>query len=208
VKIVKDRLTPTVDTSSPRLRLGRAASAQRIADLAQRIALRLLVLVGVDLQGDREPGMPEDELCIAGRNSQILQQGSCRMAQMVEANHPKAVGVADAAEWPDQIPRLDRPASFSGEDQAVVLPGATELDAIGRLRIMAGLEGKSDWTFNAPAFNPSEWVELQFVIDGGDSPDVPLGLRAKLKYFIANPCLADDPVSHCSHMLGVSWVLP
>ena len=58
----------------------------------------LPVLMGVDLQGYREPGMPEYELGVAGRDLQVLEQGRRRVAQVMHLDDPEPVGVADAAE--------------------------------------------------------------------------------------------------------------
>lgn len=81
--------------------------------------------------------MPQDELRIAGRDSQVLEQSCGGMPQMMQADHPQPVSVTDAAEGPDQVPRLDRAARPGGEHQAVVLPSAAELGAVGRLRVTA-----------------------------------------------------------------------
>ncbi len=42
--------------------------------------LRLAVLVGVDLLGYGQAGVAEDELGVAGRDAQILEQGRSCMA--------------------------------------------------------------------------------------------------------------------------------
>jgi hypothetical protein len=47
-KTAKTSLTPTVDTNSRRFMLSRAAPAELAADLPERFAVSLLVLVGVD----------------------------------------------------------------------------------------------------------------------------------------------------------------
>jgi hypothetical protein len=41
-----------------------------VADLAERVLLAFPVLIGVDLQCHGQPGVPEDELRVAGRNAE------------------------------------------------------------------------------------------------------------------------------------------
>jgi len=96
-----------------------------LADAAKRLALGLAVLVSVDLQRDGQPWVAEDDLRVAGRDAKVLEQGGGGMPQIVD------LGVADAVERADEITRLDRPACLGGEDEAVVLPGAAELLAVG-----------------------------------------------------------------------------
>jgi hypothetical protein len=50
------------------------------------------------------------------------------------------VGVADATEGPDEVPRLDRPAGAGGEHQAEVGPGGTHLGAVPLLAFGLELE--------------------------------------------------------------------
>jgi len=102
-----------------------------LADAAKRLALGLAVLVSVDLQRDGQPWVAEDDLRVAGRDAKVLEQGGGGMPQLVDLDVAEFVGVADAVERADEITRLDRPACLGGEDEAVVLPGAAELLAVG-----------------------------------------------------------------------------
>ena len=58
------------------------SDAESIADFQQRIALSLAVLVGIDLQGDGQPGVAEDDLCVAGGDTKVLEQGRGRMPEI------------------------------------------------------------------------------------------------------------------------------
>jgi hypothetical protein len=66
----------------------------------------------------------EDDLRVAGRDAEVLEQGGGGVSQMVDVDVAEFVGVADAVERADEITRLDRSACLGGEDEAVVLPGA------------------------------------------------------------------------------------
>ena len=66
--------------------------------IAVILAVGLAVLVGVDLQRHGQPGMTEDELGVAGRDFEVLQQGGGGVPQMVHADGPQAVMVTDAVE--------------------------------------------------------------------------------------------------------------
>jgi hypothetical protein len=52
-----------------------AVTAEDIADLAEGFALRLAVLVRVDLQSHGQAGVAEDDLCVPGWDTKLLKQG-------------------------------------------------------------------------------------------------------------------------------------
>jgi hypothetical protein len=62
------------------------------------------------------------------------------MPQVVQLDDPEPVSVADAAERPDQVSRLDRPACPGGEYQPGVLPGAAQDGTVGDLGLGADRE--------------------------------------------------------------------
>jgi len=66
--------------------------------------------MGVDLQGDRQAGVAEDDLRITRRNTQGLQQGCDRVQHMMNLDEPDVVRLADAPDGPDEVPGLDRTA--------------------------------------------------------------------------------------------------
>ena len=80
------------------------------ADAAERVAVGLAVLVCVDLQSDGQPGVAEDDLSVAGRDAEVLEQGRGRVPQVMDLDGPELVAVADSVERADQVARLDRPA--------------------------------------------------------------------------------------------------
>jgi hypothetical protein len=53
--------------------------------------------------------MPEDRLCVAGGNAQVLQQRADRVPDMVDLDEPDLVVVADAPEGTDEVARFDGP---------------------------------------------------------------------------------------------------
>ena len=55
-----------------------------LADAAKRVALGLAVLVGVDLQRDGQPRVAENDLRVAGRDAEVLEQGGGGVPQMVD----------------------------------------------------------------------------------------------------------------------------
>jgi len=72
------------------------SSTERIADSSQGVTLSLLVFMGVDLQCDGQTGVAEDELGIARRDTEVLQQSGSRVPQVMHLDHSQAVGLADA----------------------------------------------------------------------------------------------------------------
>ena len=110
-----------------------------LTEAAERLALGLAILVGIDLQRDGQPRVAENDLRVAGRNAEVLEQGGGGVPQMVDLDVTEFVGVADAVERADEITRLDRSACLGGEDEAVVLPGAAELLAVSGLGLAPGM---------------------------------------------------------------------
>jgi hypothetical protein len=51
-----------------------AVMPEGIADLRESFTLRPAVLVGVDLQGDRQPGVAEDDLRVAGGSEMLRKE--------------------------------------------------------------------------------------------------------------------------------------
>jgi hypothetical protein len=111
----------------------RRAAAECVADLPERVPVSLPVLVGVRLQGDCKPGVPEDELGVTGRDPAILQGRRGGVPQVMQRDDPELVDLADALERADEVPRLDRPACPGAEDKPGVLPGAAKIGAVGGL---------------------------------------------------------------------------
>jgi len=74
------------------------------------------VLVAVDLQRDGKPGVAEDELSIAGRNTQVLEQCGCGVSEMVQFDVAEPVAGADAVERPGKVARFDWSAGSGGKD--------------------------------------------------------------------------------------------
>ena len=110
-------------------------AVERVADLLESVVPGLAVFVRVDLQRDSQPRVAKDDLCVPSRDAKILQQSCCGVPQMVQRDNPELVVVADAAEGPDKVARLNRPSCPGGEDQAVVsLPGSPEDLALRFLR--------------------------------------------------------------------------
>jgi hypothetical protein len=70
--------------------------------------------------------------------TKVFEQRPDRVTQMVNLDNPDLAAVADAAEGPDQIPRLDRAAGAGGEYQAEVGPGPAHVGTVGVLAL--GLE--------------------------------------------------------------------
>ena len=135
-------MTPGTDTSSWCFRY--LVSVENVADPAECFPLCLAVLVGVDLQGDGQPGMAQDQLGVAGRDLQVLQQGGGGVPQMVHGDDPQPVCVADPAEGPGEVARLDWSSCFGTEDEAGVLPGAPQLQPVGGLDSAAELQDLGD----------------------------------------------------------------
>jgi hypothetical protein len=72
--------------------------AERIADPAEGVSLCLAVLVGVDLQRDGQPRVTEDELGIASRNAEVLQQCGGGVPQVMHLDQAQIVMRADPPE--------------------------------------------------------------------------------------------------------------
>lgn len=87
-------MTPAGDTNSRRFRRG--AAAERVTDPAEGIPLGLAVLMGIDLQRHSQPGMAQDELGVAGRDLQVLEQRRGGVPDMVHADGAQPVGADDA----------------------------------------------------------------------------------------------------------------
>jgi len=106
---------------------------------AERLALGLAVLVGVDLQCDGQPRVTEDNLFARAGTPRFLSSVAV-MCQVVHLDVTQVVGVADAVERADEVARLDRPTCLGGEDEPVVLPGAAGLLAVGSLSLNPQVE--------------------------------------------------------------------
>jgi hypothetical protein len=65
IMTIDTQVTPVGGHSVPVL----TVTLERIADLRESFTLCLAVLVGVNLQGDRQPGVAEDDLRVLGRGS-------------------------------------------------------------------------------------------------------------------------------------------
>src|ERR1700730_3094661 len=84
--------------------------------------------------------MPEDRLRVAGWHAQDLEKRSDRVAQMMDLYDPDLLVVADAAEGPLEVPRLDRPPDPGGEHEASVWPGRAHVSPVGSLLLGVELE--------------------------------------------------------------------
>jgi hypothetical protein len=82
----------------------------------------------------------EDDLSVAGRDAEVLEQGRGCVPQVVNLDVTQAVRRADAVERADQVPRLDRAACLGGEDHSVVLPGTAQLSTVGSLGLPSEVE--------------------------------------------------------------------
>jgi hypothetical protein len=96
----------------------------------------------------------QDGLRITGWNAKILEQRPDRVTQVMNLDSPDLVVVADAAEGPDQIARLDRPPGPGSEDEARVGPGLAHVGLIGSLSFTLELERLAndiqDWQASLP----------------------------------------------------------
>jgi hypothetical protein len=54
---------------------GRIARVERVTDPGECFPLGVAVLVRVDLQRDRQPGVAKNELSVASRDLEVLEQG-------------------------------------------------------------------------------------------------------------------------------------
>jgi hypothetical protein len=99
----------------------------------QGFALGVVVGVGVDLQGDGQPGVAEDDLRVAGRDGEVFQERGDGVPDVVDGDHADVVLLADAAEGADEVPRLDRSARAAGEDQVGAGPGRARAEAVAGL---------------------------------------------------------------------------
>jgi hypothetical protein len=63
----------------------------RSAALILLSVLGLPILVGVDLLRHGQAGVAEDELSVAGRDAQVLEQGRGGVPQVVNLDQPQAV---------------------------------------------------------------------------------------------------------------------
>ena len=88
---------------------------QCFADPAECLALGLAVLM-VDLQDDGQPRVAKDDLSVASRDAEVLEQGRGRVPQVMDLDPPELVAAADSVERADQVARLDRTAGLGGED--------------------------------------------------------------------------------------------
>ena len=62
----------------------------------ERVASRRFIDVGIDLQCRADSAVSENDLGITGRDVQIFEQRSHRVAQVVDLDDPDLVVVADA----------------------------------------------------------------------------------------------------------------
>jgi len=97
------------------------------------IAAGSLVGVGVDLQSGADPGMAQDRLHVASWHLQIFEQRPNGVAQVVDLDSPDAVVVADAAEGPDKVARLDRAAGAGREYEPGFWPCRSHIEPVGSL---------------------------------------------------------------------------
>ncbi len=102
-------------TTIPDHSAGSFGAAEQRVELGDGVQAGGLVHVGVDLLRGRDVGVPEDDLRIAGRDAQVLEQGCGGVPQGMETDLADAVAVADAGEGPDEVARLDRTAGAGGE---------------------------------------------------------------------------------------------
>ena len=86
---------------------------EEIMKPGEPVALCLLVGVRVDLQCHGQPGVAEDDLGIAGRDAQVLQERGDRMPDVVNRDHVDVVLLADAPEGADEVPGPDRAATLA-----------------------------------------------------------------------------------------------
>jgi hypothetical protein len=69
---------------------------ERIAELRESFTLCLAVLVGVNLQGDRQPGVAEDDLRVSGRGAGVLRQCRRGVPRLWTAMGPGSAVLTDA----------------------------------------------------------------------------------------------------------------
>jgi hypothetical protein len=105
--------------------------------------------------------VPQDGLRVPRWHAEVFEQRPDRVTKAMDLDDPDLVVVADAAERPDQVPRLDRPPGASGEHQAEVGPGAAHVSAVGVLALGLELERLVDDAERCPAL---DWVGWTFRI--------------------------------------------
>jgi hypothetical protein len=80
-------------------------TVESIADQFKGATLGLAVLVGVDLLSQGQARVSEDELGIASRDTEILEQGRSRVPQVMDLDRSRAAGGADAVERANKVAR-------------------------------------------------------------------------------------------------------
>jgi hypothetical protein len=104
-----------------------------MADLRERIMLRLVVLVGVDLLGHNQTGVAEDELAIPGRDAEVLEQGRSRVPEVMKLDRPYAAGSADALTFTDEQPPVpDNPVAPARRSPAAQAKASGQQDPAGQ----------------------------------------------------------------------------
>ena len=69
---------------------------EEVVQPGKRVELRLIVGVGVDLQRDGQARVAEDDLRVAGRDAEGLQQRGNRVADVMKLDQPDIARLADA----------------------------------------------------------------------------------------------------------------
>lgn len=93
-----------------------------VAQGVDGLALEAESDVGVDAGGDADVGVAQQLLDHDKVDALFQEQGSGRVAEVVEADAPESGSVEEAVEAACEVGRVERPSSRRGEDEAAVSP--------------------------------------------------------------------------------------
>jgi hypothetical protein len=83
---------------SRRRAIARLNPRKKSVKFADCVASALLVHMGVDLQRDRDPRVPEDHHRVTRRHAELLKERGCHVAQIVQPDRPQLRRPCDALE--------------------------------------------------------------------------------------------------------------
>src|SRR6516162_1690518 len=108
---------------------------------SERVIFGVVGAVGVDLERRADPGVAEDGLGVASRDTEVFQERGNSVPDVVNGDHPYVVVVADTAEGSDEVAWLDRAAGPGGEDEIRIWPGSAHVRAVAGLPVDLCREG-------------------------------------------------------------------
>jgi len=109
-------------------------SPQRLVDLGRRLLLHVRGAVRVDIERDRDIGVPEALLDHLGMNTLAQQHGRVRVPQIVEAAGEAGL-LEDPAAGTREVGRPPRLTVGAGEDEVVTLEAGPHAQAHLALRL-------------------------------------------------------------------------